>query len=103
MSPEMDYYLSNFLPYEVQEMSEMDTTTFMSPLKYNVHYEYTQFETPSNRVFHLVNPDEHDRILTDPAYRLEKTKLLHDKLQIYLYSLRQVDLEWTEKFGPLPR
>lgn len=30
-------------------------------------------ETPSNMVYSLVNPDEHDRLLIDPAYRLERT------------------------------
>ena len=36
-------------------------------------YEHTQFESPSNTLYSLVNPDDHDRYLTDPAYRLKKT------------------------------
>jgi hypothetical protein len=35
----------------------------------------------------MVNPDEHDRLLMDPSYRLERTKALEEKLKVYLYSL----------------
>ena len=44
-------------------------------------------ETPSNMVYSLVNPDEHDRLLIDPAYRLERTQALEEKLKVYLFSL----------------
>mmetsp|Transcript_1131 Transcript_1131/g.165 ORF Transcript_1131/g.165 Transcript_1131/m.165 type:complete len:84 (+) Transcript_1131:526-777(+) len=83
----MDYYLSNFHPYESIEMGESDTTHMMSAFKYASHYEYTQFEVPSNNVYSMVNPDEHDRLLIDPAYRLERTKAVEEKLKVYLYSL----------------
>jgi hypothetical protein len=39
-SAEMDYYLSNFHPYEMQEMAEMDTTALMSP-RALINYEYS--------------------------------------------------------------
>jgi hypothetical protein len=45
----------------------------MNLAKMNTHYEYSQFETPSNMVYSFVNPDEHDRMIIDPAYRLERT------------------------------
>lgn len=67
----MDYYMSNFHPYEIQEMTEGDVLHIMS-YKFDTHYHYSVHETPSNAVYSLVNPDEHDRILTDPAYRFEK-------------------------------
>jgi len=38
-------------------------------------------------VYSLVNPDEHDRILVDPAYRLERTKALEEKYKVYTLSL----------------
>lgn len=47
----------------------------MSAFKYASHHEYTDFEVPSNMVYQLVNPDEHDRLLVDPAYRLERAKV----------------------------
>jgi hypothetical protein len=41
MSPEMDYYLSSLLPYDMMEMAEMDTPSLLNPLKMNTHHEYT--------------------------------------------------------------
>ena len=103
-SPEMDYYMSNLIPYEVQEMGEMDQTINMSLLRFQKDsYEHSQFEVPTNQVYSLVNPDEHDRLLTDPAYRLEKTKLVQDKFQIYVYSLNEIEKEFIEQNGPLTR
>ncbi|EGR32106.1 hypothetical protein IMG5_096630 [Ichthyophthirius multifiliis] len=98
-SPEMDYYLSNFHPYDSIEMGESDTTVMMSPWKYSSHYEYSQFETPSNNVYSMINPDEHDRILVDPAFRLERTKKLEEKLKVYTGSLREVERKFEEKYG----
>lgn len=80
-------------------MGESDTTVLMSPFKYASHYEYTQFETPSNMVYSMVNPDEHDRLLVDPAYRIERTKALEDKYKVYASSLREVEKQFEERFG----
>ncbi len=103
-SPEMDYYMANLIPYALDEMGEMDQVINMSILRMQKDsYEYTQFETPSNYVYNLVNPDEHDRLLTDPAYRLERSKKLEEKLYVYLYSLQEIEKEYTESFGPMIR
>lgn len=103
-SPEMDYYLANLIPYAVDEMGEMDQVINMSILRMQKDsYEYTQFETPSNYVYNLVNPDEHDRLLTDPAYRLERSKKLEEKLYVYLYSLQEIEKEYVDNFGPMIR
>jgi hypothetical protein len=103
-SPEMDYYMANLIPYALDEMGEMDQVINMSVLRMQKDsYEYTQFETPSNYVYNLVNPDEHDRLLTDPAYRLERSKKLEEKLYVYLYSLQEIEKEYTENFGPMIR
>jgi hypothetical protein len=102
-SPEMDYYAPNFHPYEVQEMGESDTTISMTLFKFNTHFEPTQFEAPSNNVYHMINPDEHDRLLTDPAYRLEKTKAVEEKMRVYVESLNEIEAEFVRNFGPLKR
>lgn len=34
MSAEMDYYQSNFIPYEVAEMGDQETHSTLSPLRY---------------------------------------------------------------------
>jgi len=103
-SPEMDYYLSNMVPYFMDEMGEMDTVINMSVFRMQKDtYEYSQFETPSTYVYNLVNSDEHDRLLTDPAYRLERSKALEEKLYVYLYSLKSIEEEYINNFGPVPR
>jgi hypothetical protein len=101
-TPEMDYYTSGFLPYEVQEMSEFDTPILMNPLKLATHHEYTQFESPSNYIYSLVNNDDHDRILTDPAYRMEKTLKSEELFKIYAKSLQQLDDQYNETHGIMP-
>jgi hypothetical protein len=98
-SPEMDYYASNFLPYDMHEMAEMDHTIMMNPLKINTHHEHSVFETPSNYTYTLVNPDDHDRLLTDPAYRLEKTKQLEEITKIYIASLKEIDAQYNKNYG----
>jgi hypothetical protein len=37
--------------------------------------------------YSMVNPDEHDRMLVDPAYRMERTKALEEKFRVYVFSL----------------
>jgi D-lyxose ketol-isomerase len=39
-------------------------------------------------VFSMVNPDQHDRILTDPAYRLQRLTEIDNKAQIYQHALQ---------------
>lgn len=98
-SPEMDYYASNFLPYDMHEMAEMDHTIMMNPLKINTHHEHSVFETPSNYIYTLVNPDDHDRLLTDPAYRLEKVKQLEEINKVYIASLQEIDQQYKLNYG----
>lgn len=87
----MDYYASHFHPYDMREMGEADTTNLMSIFKYASHHEYTDFESPSNMIYQLVNPDEHDRMLTDPAYRLERAKIAEEKVKVYWQTLQYID------------
>jgi len=37
-------------------------------------YEHSLFEKKSSILYSLINPDDHSRLLTDPAFRLQKTK-----------------------------
>ena len=75
--------MESFHPYDMQEMRETDTTVLMSPMRYAFHHEYTDFEVPSNMVYQLVNSDEHDRLLVDPAYRLARAKEAKEKIVVY--------------------
>ena len=42
---------------------------------------------PATNVWIHVNPDEADRILVDPAYKLERLKEAHEKL----YAMHEAD------------
>lgn len=46
---------------------------------------------PATNVYVHVNPDEADRILVDPAYKLERLKEAHEKLYALHESFREVD------------
>lgn len=65
------------MPYDYQDMIESDTTVNINFFKMTTNHEFSQFETNSNMVYSMVNPDEHDRILTDPAYRMERATKMH--------------------------
>lgn len=80
-------------------MGESDTTHLMNPFKMNTHYEYTNHESPSNMVYSMINPDEHDRMLIDPAYRLEKTKAIEEKMKVYVMSLKEAEKEFISTNG----
>lgn len=54
-------------------------------------------------VYSMVNPDEHDRLLIDPAYRLERTASMEEKLKVYLFSLQEVERKFVQNFGPLAK
>ena len=70
-------------------MGEMDQTINMSLLRFQKDsYEHSQFEVPSSNFYSLVNPDEHDRILTDPAYRLQRASIAEEKFKMYILSLQ---------------
>jgi len=66
----------------MQEMGEQDVAVMWSLFKYGSNFDPSLQETPSHYAYHLVNPDDHDRIVIDPAYRLEKTKRLEEMAQV---------------------
>ena len=101
----MDYYGSGLIPYDFQEMGDHDHTINLSLTRFFLKdtVEHTSFETPSRMVYRLVNPDEHDRMLTDPAYRLEKTKETENQLNVYIATLQDIDDDYIDKFGPISR
>ncbi len=68
-------------------MGEHDTTNVLSLSKANTHYEHTNFEVPEDNAYSLVNPDEHDRILTDPAYRLQRQAEGDLRARVYMQAM----------------
>lgn len=52
-------------------------------------------------VYSLINPDEHDRMLIDPAFRMERTQAIERIAKAYNFSLREVDRKFVETNGPM--
>lgn len=73
----------------------------------NTHYEHSVFEQPENTVFSLVSSDEHDRILTDPAYRMQRKAEVDMKSRIYTMAMEDYEREkwnnspWREPLGKI--
>ena len=96
-SAEMDYYRSGLLPLDFLEMGEADHWSQNSIIRLMPHsFEHTQFEVESGAVFSLVNPDDHDRILTDPAYRMEKIAKAREASAAFASAARFIDQEFRD-------
>lgn len=62
-------------------------------------YEHSNFEVHSNTVFSLLNSDDHDRFLTDPAYRLEKITELQQATYDYQSTMDIIQRSIVEIHG----
>lgn len=63
---------------------------------FNVYKGLTEYQPSTgmrmpNMVFNLVNPDQHDRILTDPAYRIQRLLEIDNKAKVYNYAVSQFE------------
>jgi ssDNA-binding Zn-finger/Zn-ribbon topoisomerase 1 len=83
-SDEMEYYKSSTVPLDLQELGQADHWHQFNPLRVATPtWEHSLFEQKSNNVYSLVNPEDHDRILVDPAYRVEKMREIEEKANMY--------------------
>jgi len=57
---------------------------------------------PATNVYIHVNPDEADRILVDPAYKLERLKEAHEKLYAMHEAYKEVDRQMAGQRIQLP-
>ena len=57
---------------------------------------------PATNVYIHVNPDEADRILVDPAYKLERLKEAHEKLYAMHEAYKEVDRQMAGQRITLP-
>jgi len=57
---------------------------------------------PATNVYIHVNPDEADRILVDPAYKLERLREAHEKLYAMHEAYREVDRQMASQQISLP-
>lgn len=101
-SSENDYYMAGLLPYEHQEMGEADHWSHNSILRLMPQsYEHTNFSVETDRVFTLINPDDHDKMLVDPAFRLKRTMEAQRAATVFSESARFISQE-IEKQHPAP-
>lgn len=72
------------------DVSEEDLQINMTSL-YGDRPQATMQTVPATNVWIHVNSDEADRILVDPAYKLERLKEAHEKLYAMHEAYRAVD------------
>lgn len=95
------YYLSSLIGQDVEEMGEADHFMNFNPIRGTLmnSHDHTMFEVQSNFVYSLANPEDHDRFLVDPAYRLDKIKEMEHKHKVYADTMREIDRDYEEQHG----
>lgn len=89
---EQDYYAMMFSTpthFELSEEDMMIATSYMS--NFNDRVSHAIQTVPATNVYIHVNSDEADRILVDPAYKLERLQEAHEKLYAMLEAYKEVD------------
>lgn len=95
ISAENDYYIHHYMPILEEEMGDRDDLI----TRWSFHKFAEEYPTlvPLQNTYHgfiLVNADEHDRILTDPAYRMQRLQQGHNTLS----HVHQAYIELEQKF-----
>lgn len=85
-----DYYSLMFSTLSHFEIAEEDMAINMNAL-FNDAPQASLQTVPATNVYIHVNSDEADRILVDPAYKLERLKEAHEKLYAIHEAFREVD------------
>ena len=89
-SEQQDYYSMMFSTLSHFDVAEEDHTVTLT--NYFGDRPTPSIQTvPATNVYIHVNSDEADRILVDPAYKLERLKEAHEKLYAMHESYREVD------------
>lgn len=87
---EQDYYSMMFALQSHFEVSEEDLSVGIFPIFYDRQNANLQ-TVPATNVYIHVNSDEADRILVDPAYKLERLKEAHEKLYAMHEAYKEID------------
>ena len=102
-SEQQDYYTMMFSTLSHFDVSEEDMAVPISYLAFFGDRPSTSMQTiPATNVYIHVNPDEADRILVDPAYKLERLKEAHEKLYAMHEAYRTVDRQMASQRIQLP-
>jgi len=103
----MDYYSPNFNTLPFQDLGESDVPSLASISKANTHYEHTVYDNPENTVYSMISSDEHDKVLIDPAYRMQRKAESEMKAKIYVLAMEDYEKEqylkssWREPLSKL--
>lgn len=92
ISEENDYYIHHYMPILEEEMGDRDElVTRWTFHKFAEEYPSSFPLQNTLQGFILVNADEHDRILTDPAYRIQKLHEGHQTLSHLHQALIEIE------------
>lgn len=99
------YYSNDFVRQKPEELGEPDHWIMLNAIRFMMlhSYEHTHFEAPSDALLSLKNADEHDRLLVDPAYRMEQNKLSHQKESVMNKSLLGIQAAIQEQHVKSPK
>jgi len=90
-----DYYTMMFSTVSHFDVAEEDIAINMTSL-FNDRPQATMQSIPATNVYIHVNSDEADRILVDPAYKLDRLKEAHEKLYAMHQSYKEVDRQMKD-------
>ena len=100
-SEHQDYYtmmFSTLSHFDIQEEDAQIPLTSLYGDRPSVNFQ----SIPATNVYIHVNSDQADRILVDPAYKLEKVKEAHEKLQSLHLAFHEVDQQMMQERTHLP-
>jgi hypothetical protein len=89
-----DYYSLMFSTMSHFDVAEEDMNINLTSF-YGDRPQATLQTVPATNVYIQVNSDEADRILVDPAYKLERLKEAHEKLYAMHEAFREVDKQMS--------
>jgi hypothetical protein len=95
-SEEMDYYSMMFSTLSHFDVSEEDLAINLTSF-FGDRPQATMQTVPATNVYIHVNADESDRILVDPAYKLEKLKEANEKLYAMHESFKAVERQMASQ------
>ncbi len=100
-SEQNDYYSLMFSQLTHFEIAEEDMQVNMTAL-FGDRPQAAIQTVPGTSVYLHVNSDDADRILIDPAYKLEKLKEAHEKLYAMHMAYREVDRQMESQQYHMP-
>lgn len=100
-SEQQDYYSMMFSTLSHFDVSEEDLAINLTSF-FGDRPQATMQTVPATNVYIHLNNDEADRILVDPAYKLEKLREAHEKLYAMHEAYRAVDRQMASQRVLLP-